>query len=371
MNLLFEYSSFNDFPERCQVKVLKGECIEVTISDVVIVPGTYFSFIEWRHAIKEFFLDHGKGLDRASLEFPKLFNTMLFLDTKDKIISHHVLPYNPAETRRLVGEYFLVSASFDDRNLYHWMFTVLYKLWCLDATGLRRRMLIAYQPSPNQVRLLSVLFPELVECLEYYKIEEEAPQVSGSERESLKIDQLSIIPYERPSREFLLFLRERLRSHALNTTSVAPGGVYHDLIYVSRGDAVNTNRLLINRSSIEATFIEFGFEVVAMGRMSIDNQIALAAQAKIFAFEHGAGGSWIAAIDPKCLVLEIISPSNTYIGGSISTHYYDICQLFGDLSYHQLVGSIDPKSEDGHILYTISVELLKQKLSELKLEVQS
>jgi len=77
-------------------------------------------------------------------------------------------------------------------------------------------------------------------------------------------------------------------------------------IYLSRSSLLKSNRLLINSSEIEATFVSKGFEIVNIEKLTLLDQFKLIRETSILAGEFGSAmhNSLFGSESLKCIVLQ-------------------------------------------------------------------
>lgn len=343
----------------------------IRIQSATLIPGTYFCFVDDKFVIRELFLDEGQGLERARLDFPSLYSTVFVEDTLGRINPLNIRPYSPQSVTVFSGPYILISQSFDDRNLYHWLFLALQKVWMVEnEMDLQQyKLLITYEPSSMQLELLNIFFPHLIKYFVVYSPSKEEAQIRGVERVAIQIPEL-ISGFFLPSDfRYLTFLRNRLSQYA-HQQQIERQPNSSEFVYVTRGDGGNRNRELYNRDEIEEVFTKHGFAVVRMSELPIKSQISVTRGARIFAFEHGAAGSWITALRPNSIVLELISPLNSPTSREIATHYRSLTANFQDLTYYQILGAIEQVSLTSEVKFTISPQVLNEIIPDLKLMIK-
>lgn len=132
---------------------------------------------------------------------------------------------------------------------------------------------------------------------------------------------------------------------------------YGDKIYITRANS--NERPLVNEVDVQKLMLTHGFGIVAMENYSLQEQMAIARNAKIIVSPHGAGLSNM-----------VFSPKGTAIVELIPDRY--MTPLFKQLAidcnhrYSCLLGSVDSKSE--HIESTLSWRIDLQKLESLLLK---
>ena len=114
-----------------------------------------------------------------------------------------------------------------------------------------------------------------------------------------------------------------------------------DKIYVSRAKA--KNRRLVNETEVSQLLDKFGFVTVFLEEMTLLEQVAIFANAKIIVAPHGSGLTNLAFCSPTTKVVELFSPN--YIRTDywmisqqlMLQHYYLVGQNFGCVSLRNLM----------------------------------
>ncbi len=122
-----------------------------------------------------------------------------------------------------------------------------------------------------------------------------------------------------------------------------------DYLYISRQDA--TNRRIINEEAVVNCLSKFGFRTVTLESMSVVEQAALFANAKVVVSPHGSGLTNTVFCSPSTKVIEIFSPNYVYpcywlISNLVNLEYY---YLIGENSLGQCLHQLlypNPRLED-------------------------
>ncbi|NER04122.1 MAG: tetratricopeptide repeat protein, partial [Okeania sp. SIO3C4] len=104
---------------------------------------------------------------------------------------------------------------------------------------------------------------------------------------------------------------------------------YPDRIYVSRNKA--KYRRVINEAKLIDLLSQYGFVTIELETLSVVEQVALFANAKVIVSPHGSGLTNIMFCTPETTVIELVSPNY------IKHYYWAIAQQLG-LKYYYLVG---------------------------------
>lgn len=133
---------------------------------------------------------------------------------------------------------------------------------------------------------------------------------------------------------------EFLRQRFLNTTAaISPPA---NLLYITRHQAAN--RRIINEAQVIDWLADFGFQVVTLESISVVEQAALFASAKVVISAHGSGLTNLVFCHPGTKVIEIFSPNFVY-------HCYWLISNLVDLEYYYLLGEVPEGFYLHQILY--------------------
>ncbi len=122
----------------------------------------------------------------------------------------------------------------------------------------------------------------------------------------------------------LKFLREVFLKGITNNKSD-----FSERIYIGRGNA--RYRRVMNESEVVEILKQFGFTYITPESMSLENQIAIFAHAKIIVAPHGSGLTNIVFSNPGTKVIELFSPHY------LRYYYWHISRLLG-LDHYFLIG---------------------------------
>ncbi|NER47320.1 MAG: DUF563 domain-containing protein, partial [Symploca sp. SIO1A3] len=128
-------------------------------------------------------------------------------------------------------------------------------------------------------------------------------------------------------------------------------------LYISRQSA--NNRLVINEQEVISFLYQFGFTSVSLEVMTVRQQAALLAQAKVVISPHGSGLTNIVFCSPGTKVIEIFSPNYVY-------HCYWLLSNLVGVEYYYLLGETLPGSALHQLIYPNSrIEDIFVNLDEL------
>lgn len=136
----------------------------------------------------------------------------------------------------------------------------------------------------------------------------------------------------------LSFLRQTLLPLADSTRSQ----VYPDRIYISRSQA--QYRRVLNEPAVLDLLQSFGFVSVVLESLSLAEQIALFAHAKVVMAPHGSGLTNLAFCQPGTKVIELVSPR--YI-----RHYFWVISNLLNLNHTYLMGEKLPCHPIRELIY--------------------
>jgi len=128
-------------------------------------------------------------------------------------------------------------------------------------------------------------------------------------------------------------------------------------LYISRQSA--NNRLVINEQEVINFLNQFGFTSVSLEVMTVQQQAALLAQAKVVISPHGSGLTNIVFCSPGTKVIEIFSPNYVY-------HCYWLLSNLIGVEYYYLLGETLPGCALHQLIYPNSrIEDIFVNLDEL------
>ncbi|MGK7919194.1 MAG: tetratricopeptide repeat protein [Trichodesmium sp.] len=121
---------------------------------------------------------------------------------------------------------------------------------------------------------------------------------------------------------------------------------FSERIYIGRGNA--RYRRIMNEAEVVEILSKFGFTYITPESMSLENQIATFANAKIIVAPHGSGLTNIVFCNPGTKVIEIFSPHY------LRYYYWQISQLLG-LEHYYLMGEVFSCYPIRNIMYESSL----------------
>lgn len=188
-------------------------------------------------------------------------------------------------------------------NYHHWMIEILPKLWCLDAMPELKSL-------PFLVRGPLTAFQ--AETLAAMGIPSERLRLfTGNLLEMKTLVFPSHIVPGNCSAQVVSWLRTKLMPALLGTPPLKPEG----LVYVSRGRA--TRRRVQNEDQLVPQLEARGFRVCFMEDMTVKQQMAAFAGAKMVVMPHGAAGTNIVFAQPGCVFIEMVPFSYQHYMGAV------------------------------------------------------
>ena len=361
--LLFEYISARRIgaiitPQECLASELHRTDYRLTLAsgvealcihDGVLVPESYWCFVEPHLAVKELMLDY-QNLDAAVVgPFRQYFSTIQIDNDKRKIIFNRRPHVEPILYKNSAINF---SMSLDDKNIYHFLILTLPKLLLTEriTNGDSIPLLFGYQPTVFQLKILQLLnVTNPFSVLAGTSVHELSNKISYS------FDRLyNLVAYQGAHESQIRYAAQLLHSIDVRDREL----LSYDKIYVTRDDAVNQNRRMVNEQSVRDLLIQSGFVPITMSKFSVEQQIYLFKRAKTIVFEHGAAGAFLLGCASGQRVIEMLSPRNCTSSTNIATHYQEIAQVLG-LDYTPIIGY--EISADDVINYRVSTsELLKE-----------
>ncbi|HEY9700544.1 MAG TPA: glycosyltransferase 61 family protein [Trichocoleus sp.] len=229
-----------------------------------------------------------------------------------------------------------VLAGLMNGMYFHWMFDVLPRLDLLRRSGIDFNKIDGFVVShhlPFQRETLQLLGIPASKILE--------PQLcSRIQASQLIVPSFPAVPAWMPK-----WACEFLRSTFLRS-NVREGG---RRLYVSRH--LTANRRIINEAEIIDFLSELGFQIVTLESLSVLEQAALLADAKVVISPHGGGLTNLVFCSPGTKVIEIFSPKFVYpcywlVSNLVNLEYYYLLGKIPEGEYlHQLLYS-NPRLED-------------------------
>lgn len=222
------------------------------------------------------------------------------------------------------GTVAVISAPESERNYFHWMFDVLPRIKLLGEAGFSideiDRFITNMTGLPFQVETLASLGVP-------------SEKLKKANRGlHLQADRL-IVPSATINSSFdtpgwvCSFLQELLAGAA----SRVAGGSFPraELLYITRRNA--SYRRIVNESEVANLLDRLGFCTIVPEQLSVAEQSAMFANAKVIVSVHGAGLTNLVCCAPATKVIELFSPN------FVQTNYWGISCAMG-LEYYYLFG---------------------------------
>lgn len=252
--------------------------------------------------------------------------------------------------RRLRGTAAVLAAA-GGTNYYHWIFDSLPRLHLLRLAGVEWRSVKSFLINGtvqsfdvDSLALLGIPTERTVRC---------------SKRQITIAERLLVPPMPLPRQgQVEGWVCEFLRASYLPVCPAREQGLR---LYLSRRSS--PKRRLANEAAVEALFRENGFRVVRLEALSFQEQVATFAGAALVAGPHGAGFANLVFAPPGTGVIEFFHPNHR------APNYERIASLIG-MNYRSVIGEAPGERADemSETLgpYTVSLELLKQALTDLQ-----
>jgi hypothetical protein len=238
----------------------------------------------------------------------------------------HGLP--PAE--RWPGVTAALAAHYAEWNYYHWMLQVLPRLEVLRLAGITPQQVDRYL-------LNAPHFPFHTETLAQLGLPLEKVAPAGPETH-FSADYLWTTSSLRFNAHQQSWVHQFLRREFL-PPGAASGGA--ERLYISRGNA--TRRLIVNEAELAARLEALGFCTVVPDRLTVAQQAAAFAAARVIVAPHGAGLTNLVFARPGSQVLELLSPARR------AMHYWELSNACG-LEYYYLIGEDRRGAQDAEAL---------------------
>ena len=214
----------------------------------------------------------------------------------------------------------LLTGGGGNYNYYHWLFDCLPRLFIVKASrkiGAHTRYLIPEDTLPFQRDTLDALGID------------SASRISSKKCSHLRASELLSTSHPNPKPSLIpAWIVEFLRESFLGCNIVDLANET-DFIYISRGDSVNSRRL-INESYLCKCLESVGFGVYWLSDLTFQQQVTLFSQARMIVGVHGAGLANLAFASKGAVVYELFSDQYQ------PDMYKRIASLTG-LDYHSIV----------------------------------
>ncbi|TXE08930.1 glycosyltransferase family 61 protein [Algoriphagus aquimarinus] len=221
-------------------------------------------------------------------------------------------------------------------NYFHWITDCLPRLWVGLDTGISDRVILheSYRHLPYVTQSLEILNINPI----YYR-----------SNENLWVENLVLTPRTATYPNFNKELVQNTRNKLRLTPSVEP----FRMVYISRKFA--PRRKTHNEVDVELLMTYYGFEVIYAENLSLQEQISLMSETKIFVSLHGAALTNMIFLPNGSKVVELRNQ-----GDSITQCYFNLANAL-DLAYYYTLNQGDTK--DSIISdFTVDIEALKQVL---------
>ena len=243
---------------------------------------------------------------------------------------HNIFERDIAPLEKITGKVALLS-GLAGHVYYHWMFDILPRLELIRRSEIKFKdidwFVVNSLSKPYQqetLKLLGIPTEKIIESDRHSHIQASeliVPSFPGY---------LDWVP-----EGTVKFLRQTFLPQINLTQNKS------DRIYVSRAKA--KNRRLVNEAEVSQLLDKLGFVTVFLEEMSLLEQVALFANAKIIVAPHGSGLTNLAFCSPNTKVVELFSPN--YIRTDywmisqqlMLQHYYLVGQNFGCVSLRNLM----------------------------------
>ncbi|GET42081.1 glycosyltransferase 61 family protein [Microseira wollei] len=215
--------------------------------------------------------------------------------------------------QRIDGTVAVLAGLLND-TYFHWMFDILPRIELLDKSGIDiatiDKFLVSSRLSFQKETLKALGIPEtkILETDEY-------PHIQAT---SLVVPSFPSSLAWMPKWACNFLRQEFLHKKTIETEKI-------ERIYISRKPA--PNRRIINEDEIVSCLTKYGFRSVILESMSVVEQAALLAHAKVVVAPHGGGLTNTVFCNPGTKVIEIFSPNYVYpcywlISNQIGLAYY-------------------------------------------------
>ena len=288
-----------------------GSKVELPASFVALVPEGRF-WLNKKQDKSAVIAADNKILGDISPDFP-----VLSPGHPDKHPSKHSIfsVGNLPPIQKIDGTVAVLAGLLND-TYFHWMFDILPRIELLDKSGIDitgiDKFLVSSRLSFQKETLKALGIPptKILETDEYPHIQATTlvvPSFPGS---------VAWMPK---------WACDFLRSAFLDKKQIKTEKI--ERIYISRNQA--PNRRIINEDEIVSCLNKYGFTSVILESMSVAEQAALLAHAKVVVAPHGGGLTNTVFCNPGTKVIEIFSPNYVYpcywlISNQIGLEYYYI-----------------------------------------------
>jgi capsular polysaccharide biosynthesis protein len=328
------------------------------------LPRTVEKTIHWKFMRKQTVMQpatyvmeikDGRGYDDGVVITPgnkMLTGVSKFIEAGEYITDHSQHPIFSKKTlpplKKMTGTVAVLSAP-SGRGYYHWMFDVLPRIQLLLEAGYDfnriDKFLINNYISRFHIETLNMIgVPrnKIIESQLNPHLQAETLIVP-----SLVGDTGSVPGYA------CNFLRNQF------LPKISKNNNHSERIYVNRGQV--GHRRVLNEPEIVSLLKQYGFESIALETLSLTDQIALMASAKVVIAPHGAGLTNIVFCDAGTKIIEFLYPA------AVNVMYWTISEeMKFDYYYLMAEGEVPPENVNPYLNsddMIINIEKLKDLLS--------
>lgn len=290
--------------------------IQLPASFVAIIPnGRYWC--NKTEAITATITDDNKILADISPEFP-----ILSPGHPDKHPSKHsIFNLGKLPPIHTINSNVAVLSGLFNNGYFHWLFDILPRIELLRHSGIDINE-IDYFFLPDRLQFQQETLNIL--GIPKHKI------ISPDNYPHIQATQLIVPSFPGSVAWMPKWVCDFLKNTFLNQQNVLKSEKIERL-YISR--KYTANRRIINEDEIIKILDKFGFKTVVLESMSVIDQAALMANAKVIISPHGGGLSNLVFCSPGTKVIEIFSPKYVY------PCYWLVSNLV-ELEYYYLIGEI-------------------------------
>jgi capsular polysaccharide biosynthesis protein len=250
--------------------------------------------------------------------------------------------------KKIKGNIAVLSAPAG-RGYYHWMFDVLPRIQLLRAAGYDLnsidKFLINNYVSRFHIETLNMIGIPRNKIME------------SQLNPHLQADTLIVPSLVGDTGSVPRYACDFLRNEFL--PKIPKTNNHSKRIYVNRGQV--WHRRVANEPEIVDTLQQYGFESVALETLSLQEQIALMANAEVVIAPHGAGLTNIVFCDQGTKIIEFLYPA------SVNVMYWTIAEEMKFEYYYLMAeGDVPPENVNPYLNsddMTINIEKLKKLLS--------
>jgi capsular polysaccharide biosynthesis protein len=259
----------------------------------------------------------GQILTDISLLFPDIVHRENY---KQPVFQRLTQPNGFPVLQQLQGTVCSLASQYATSNYFHWMFNELPRLELIHKAGLTASDIDIFITNP-----LCTAFQR--ESLEILEIPSHKVLEAGDDFYA-EADQLVVTSTLRISGHRSRWAHDFLRQSFMMAASA---NTHQRRLYISRADA--GSRRLENEAECLSALAPLGFEKVCLGGLSIREQAALFASAKVIVAPHGAALTNLVFCHPGTHVVELFSPTWP------RTYYWELSNC-ARLHYAYLIGEV-------------------------------